>query len=179
MTANRAVMLEDMNTATDRETDAQSEKVVLATRFGDMEFDRAQAVHMPRGLPGFAGKRLFGLANLPQPHMQQFNLMQCLDDADLSFLILPLDPGIGIIDPADLESAAAGLNIAEDDLAVVLIVAIRDVGGRPEVSVNLRAPILLDTRHRIGAQYVLTNSNYPVRHVISDAVSAPAQQTDK
>lgn len=179
MTADRAVMLEDAETTAGGETDAQSDKVILTTRFGDMEFDRSQAIHMPRGLPGFAEKRLFGLANLPQPHTQQFNLMQCLDDAELSFLILPLDPAGGIVDPADLRNAANVINIAEEDLAVVVIVAIRDVGGQPEVSVNLRAPILLDTRNRVGAQHVLTNSNYPVRHIISGAVSAPAQQTEK
>lgn len=179
MMASRAVMLEDANTATDRETGGQSDTVVLTTRFGDMEFDRTQAIHMPRGLPGFAEKRLFGLANLPQPHLQQFNLMQCLDDAELSFIILPLDPAVGIVDPADLKAAAAAINIAEEDLAVVVIVAIRDVGGRPEVSVNLRAPILLDTRNRVGAQHVLTNSNYPVRHIISGAASGPAQQTEE
>ena len=147
-------------------------KIVIATRFGEIEFDKAQAIFMPRGLPGFPGARSFALTQLPHPGMQQFSLLQCLEDADLSFMILPLDVDSGIIDREDLEQAREALGIAAADMAVVLIVTIREQHGKPQISVNLRAPIFLDAQNRTGAQHVLGNSKYSVRHDLSAAPDA-------
>ena len=170
MTANEAVMLDGSVARV-----GDPGKIVIATRFGEMEFDPSQAIHLPRGVLGFPGKQTFALAQLPQPGMSHFSLLQCLDDPELSFLVLPFDIESGAIDRADLERARDELGIAADDLAVVLIVAIREVADRPEISVNLRAPILLDAQKRTGAQSVLTNSKYPVRHLISpQPPSAPS-----
>ena len=166
MTANKAATLE--RTDADAADEATGPgKIVIATRFGEIEFDQAQAIFMPRGVPGFPGKRSFALTKLPHKSMQEFSLLQCLEDADLSFLILPLDIDSGIIDRADLDQAREALEIAPENMAVVLIVTIRDHGGSPQISVNLRAPIFFDAQNRTGAQHILTNSKYSVRHVLS------------
>jgi flagellar assembly factor FliW len=39
----------------------------------------------------------------------------------------------------------------------------RDDAGT-HVSVNLRAPLFVDTRNHVARQYVMPNSKYPVRH---------------
>lgn len=174
MTANKAATLERTGTGAADEA-AGSGKIVIATRFGDIEFDQAQAIFMPRGVPGFPGKRSFALTKLPHAGMQEFSLLQCLEDAELSFLVLPLDIDSGIIDRADLDQTREALEIAAEDMAVVLIVTIRDHNGQPQISVNLRAPIFFDAQNRTGAQHVLTNSKYSVRHILSaDAADGAA-----
>jgi len=63
--------------------------------------------------------------------------------------------------------ACANLDIPIDDLGVLLIVTIRrDAEGNPQVSANLRAPLLIDTKRRLGAQYVFPSDSYPVRFPI-------------
>jgi flagellar assembly factor FliW len=140
--------------------------VVLDTRFGRFAFDPAQAIEFPRGILGFPSLRSFGLTSLPDPRLQQFMLLQCLTDVNLSFLVLPLTDGNGPIAPEDIDAARKELNISPENLAVVMIVSIRRVDADTQVSVNLRAPVLMDAGRRTGAQVVLTNGSYPVRHVL-------------
>jgi flagellar assembly factor FliW len=150
--------------------------VVLDTRFGRFAFDPAQAIEFPRGLLGFPAHRNFGLTSLPDARLQQFMLLQSLSDANLSFLVLPVVDGNGPISPEDLAAARKDLDISQENLAVVLIVSIRRVAGETQISVNLRAPVLMDAGRRTGAQVVLPNGDYPVRHVlVSRPTEAPAE----
>ncbi|MPY72338.1 MAG: hypothetical protein GEU92_19965 [Alphaproteobacteria bacterium] len=48
------------------------------------------------------------------------------------------------------------------------MVATRRIANKTQVSVNLRAPIIIDSASHTGWQHVLSNSRYPVRHVIAD-----------
>jgi flagellar assembly factor FliW len=145
--------------------------IVIQTRFGRFAFDPAQAIEFPRGVLGFPAHRSFGLTALPDARLRQFMLLQSLTDTNLSFLVLPVTGTEGPIAPADIASAREALGISAADLAVILIVSIRKVGGETQVSVNLRAPILMDAARRTGAQVVLSNGDYPVRHVL---LSRPA-----
>ena len=143
-----------------------AEPIVVDTRFGRLEFDPAQSIAMPRGMMGFPEHKVFALTAVPDPRVQNFMLLQSLTDSGLSFLALPLSLESGIIELRDIEAARQDLGIAAEDFAAVAIVSIRNVGGKAQTSVNLRAPVFLDARHRTGWQYVLTNGAYQVRHVL-------------
>ena len=152
------------------------DRLVIDTRFGPMEFAKDQSIEMPRGVLGFAEHRNFGLAYLPNKFIDQLMLLQSLTDPDTSFLVLPLNIDAGIIDEADLVSACQTMNIDPDQAAVVVIVTIRDVAGNPQITVNLRAPIILNSVTQTGWQYVLPNGKYSVRHTLT-AGSAPTPPT--
>ncbi len=141
--------------------------IIVDTRFGRLEFDPAQAIAMPRGMMGFPENKAFALTAVPDPRIRNFMLYQSLTDAGLSFLMLPLSFENGIIDRQDLETARQNLGIASEDFAAVAIVSIRNVSGKAQTSVNLRAPVFLDARNRTGWQYVMPNGSYAVRHVMS------------
>ena len=75
---------------------------------------------------------------------------------------------------------SSGLRLAElvgldpqdvdfDDSVVLLMVSTRQVGPATQISVNLRAPIVLDAHNRRAWQYVMPNSTYSVRQVIATA----------
>ncbi len=144
-----------------------AEPIIVNTRFGRLEFDSAQAITMPRGMVGFPENKVFALTTVPDPRVENFMLLQSLTDSGLSFLTLPLSLESGIIAFRDLEAARQDLGVASEDFAAIAIVSIRNVGGNPQTSVNLRAPVFLDARHRTGWQYVLSNSAYNVRHVLT------------
>ncbi len=50
------------------------------------------------------------------------------------------------------------------DTAFLLIVTVRSEGGKRSMTVNLRAPIAIDTGRRAARQCVLSNNAYSVRH---------------
>ncbi len=142
-------------------------RLVIESRFGTLAIAAESAITFPKGLLGFETYRSYALAELPERRYAQFRVLQCLDDHKLAFLVLPLDPESGVVDRADLAAACTNLGIPVEDLGVLLIVTIRrDADGNPQVSANLRAPLLIDTARRVGAQYVFPSDNYPVRYPI-------------
>ena len=152
---------------------ADDGKVELETRFGVMSFERANAIFMPRGLLGYSEHHDFALANMPDPKLEQFKLLQCLSQPALSFIVAPANMESGIIDEADVQTACRSLGVAEGSVAVLLVVATRKIGAATQVSVNLRAPVILDLNNQTAWQYVLPNNRYPVRHVIGTFPAAP------
>jgi flagellar assembly factor FliW len=121
---------------------------------------------------GYAEYRDFGLAAMPDPRLDQFKLLQSFSEPGLSFAVLPLAMDNGMIEPSDVADACKVLGVNFGDAGVLVIVATRQIGATTQVSVNLRAPIVVDTENHTGWQYVLGNSRYPVRHVIANAAPA-------
>ena len=129
-------------------------------------FDRTASIYMPRGLLGYAGFHDFALANLPDPKLTQFKLLQSLSEPTLSFVVAPIVLENDLIELADIEAACRTLSIAMADVALMLVVATRRIGAATQISVNLRAPVIVDTRNQAAWQHILSNHRYPVRHVV-------------
>jgi flagellar assembly factor FliW len=146
---------------------AMAESIVVDTRFGRLEFDPAQSISMPRGMMGFPDDKVFALTSVPDPRVSNFMLFQSLTDSTLSFLTLPLSLENGPHDIKDLEAARQDLGIDSEDFAAIGIVSIRNIAGKAQTSVNLRAPVFLDARNRTAWQYVLPNGAYNVRHLLT------------
>jgi flagellar assembly factor FliW len=140
----------------------------LLTRFGALALDPDRIILFPRGLLGFADQHHYMLADIPG-NGAAFKLLQSVDDVDLSFVVLPLDRSEGPIAGADLVAAGAALAIEEASLAVLAIVTLRADAARVDFTVNLRAPLLIDTARRLGYQHVLTNDAYSLRHPLPRA----------
>lgn len=147
------------------------EAVVLETRFGTYAFDADSEVHMPRGPLGFADHRRFALADLPQAIGERFKLLQSLEDADLGFVVAVLPQAAGLIDEADLEEACEASGIERGRAEFLLVVTIRpnEAGDGIAMSVNLRAPLVLDPERRVARQHVFSSSRYAVRQPLQAA----------
>jgi len=139
---------------------------IIKSRFGDISVEAGKAISFPRGLLGMPDRFNFILANFPSPKMQQFKLLQSLDDAALSFITLPLDVQNAIISSADIANACRDLQITEQNLALLLIVSVHRTPDQVKLSVNARAPIMIDAERRTGVQYVFQNDEYKVQHML-------------
>lgn len=140
---------------------------VIDTRFGRVALRKDNPIIFPRGLLGMPDKFHFFLTEFPSEKLHRFKLLQNLDDYALSFITLPLDLHNGIIADEDLIAASMELGIKTENLAVLLIVSVhRSVQGG-SLSVNARAPLLVDSSSRLAAQYVFQTDKYKVQHSIS------------
>ena len=146
------------------ETLPSDQELLVKTRFGVIAVQPDAVIEMPQGPLGFTQHRRFVLAELPNPKLQQYRLLQSLGDAEVSFVITPLQPESGLIALADIEEACSASGFLVSDALVLLIVTVRQELGRIATTVNLRAPIVLDAERRLARQIVLGNPDYPVRH---------------
>ena len=138
----------------------------IKSRFGDITVDTSKALLFPRGLLGMPEKFHFVLANFPSEKMRQFTLLQSLDDKAISFITLPLDVQNAIISPNDLHIACRDLQVNESQAAFLLIVTVHRGLDQVKLSVNARAPLVIDAERRTGAQYVFQHDTYKVQHML-------------
>ena len=154
---------------TTRQTQAAPPTAIMetiASRFGDITVDTDKAILFQCGLLGMPDKRRYVLAKFPSPKMQQFTMLQSLDDVGLSFITLPLELRNSILAEADVREACRELQIAETSLALLLIVTVHRGASQVKVSVNARAPLFIDAERKTGVQHVLPQDHYKVQHML-------------
>lgn len=145
------------------ESEDANEKLVLDTRFGRIEIDPASVMTFKSGLLGFSDAREFALIELDNEKYAQFRVLQCITDPTLSFIVFPPSLDNGLIDRADIEAAGKAVGIPFENLVVLLLVTVRRQQEGNSLSVNLRAPVLINPVALEGVQYVLPSEKYPVR----------------
>jgi flagellar assembly factor FliW len=143
---------------------ANDQPLVVESRFGTIMVAADSQISFPQGLLGFSDFHAFGVATLPDGKHPQFRVLQSLEDASLAFLVAPLNLDSGAISAEDMADACATLAIPREELGVLLIVTVRREGATAQVSVNLRAPVFIDSRRRVARQYVMPNARYAIRH---------------
>lgn len=143
------------------------EQDVIDTRFGKITLKKENPIVFPQGLLGMPDKCSFFLTEFPSEKLKQFKLFQCLDDFGLTFITLPLDMENAIITKEDLATACKDLDIPSGELAILLIVSVHRSATTVTLSVNARAPLLIDTKRMLAAQYVFPHDRYKVQHTIT------------
>ncbi|MEZ5931393.1 MAG: flagellar assembly protein FliW [Alphaproteobacteria bacterium] len=136
---------------------------IIQTRFGDLTVDPDKIITFDRGIYGFEHQRRFLLSQVPGwPGF--FNLLQAVDDPGLSLIVLPLEAGDGPIEPSDFKQACQTLGYDPVTTATIAIVTMREDRGDQVFTVNLKAPLLIDSQRRAGRQHVFASDKYPLRH---------------
>lgn len=164
-TDNSAIIASQMAGAAPEFT-ADGEEII-STRFGKIAIRRDKPMRFARGLLGMPEKMNFCLLDFPVKKFPQFRLLQSLDDDALSFITLPLELENSIIDREDIDKACKDLNIAAHDLAILLIVSIHRGPAEVKISVNARAPVMIDVAKREATQYVFQNNRYLVQQTLT------------
>ena len=135
----------------------------ITTRFGELSIDPAKVVTFDRGLYGLEHYHRFLLTSVPGwPDF--FKLLQSVDDPSLSLIVLPLEGADGSIDPSDVAQACDILGYDPSTTVIIGIVTMRDENDKHVFTVNLKAPLLIDSAKRQGRQHVFTSERYQLRH---------------
>jgi flagellar assembly factor FliW len=143
---------------------ASAQALTFTTRFGEVTLHTDKLITFAHGLFGFRECTQFGLAKLPNMEQSPLMLMQCVTQPAIAFLVA--DP------------AALGLTLTADDQAEALtetklsaattqfltILTLYDADNY--LTANLKAPVLIDSLHQTGVQYILSNKSYSTQHKV-------------
>lgn len=141
-------------------------KAVGQSSFGNFAAASEQSIVFPRGIPGFQDYQEFDLSPLPGIAQRDMALLQSVSPKDLTFVLQPHDHDLDLIQVEDLAEAAAQLELDLSDCCVMLIATLHPADEGYKTSVNLRAPVLIDTTRCLAWQVVLSNEGYPLRHML-------------
>lgn len=129
-------------------------------QFGELEYEADHVYRFPEGVIGFEHLRDFLI--IDDEDSQPFRWLVSLEDADLCFPLI--HPSL-VVGPYDVP-------VSYD--ATVFLVAI--LNEHPEQStVNLRAPIVINTAERTGRQVILDNDTLSVQHRLFPPVKATGE----
>ncbi len=141
--------------------------MVLETKhFGKIDYCEESIIKFDNGIPGFDHVKKFLLIDSPEEN-SIFKWLQCIEDVQLAFAVVnpfqikeDYDFEIG-----DDDTKALGIEDPEDVVVYSILVVPEDLA---KVSMNLKAPIIINAKGRKGAQIVLDTDKYTVRHYILD-----------
>ncbi|MGE5613334.1 MAG: flagellar assembly protein FliW [Bacillota bacterium] len=141
--------------------------MILETRyFGELEVDESGIIYFNSGLPGFDEVRRFVMIE-NEDKASPFKWLQGVDEPKPAFVIvdpfaIKRDYEINIDDETLNE-----LGIASPDTVAVysIVVVPEDI---TKMTMNLQAPLIINTENRKGKQLILDTERYGVRHYILD-----------
>ena len=131
-------------------------------RFGRVEVDEDDVFRVPNGIPGFPDLHRVALFHADDVDDDTLFWLQDLDNGELAFLCLV--PWSTFPD-YDIEFDELSLGIEDStDVRVLNLVTVRrdaegDVAG---MTVNLRAPLIVDVFHRSVQQVILPDTRWSV-----------------
>lgn len=141
-------------------------------RAGTLQVDEDSILHLPAGLIGLPGRERFVLLEFGEGI--PLGWLQCVDDPSLG---LPVgDPSLFASDyRVQLPRAEAeGLGLDAEGAEAVFLIVTSVSGGGHLVTGNLRAPLIVNTRTRVGRQVVLDRNDLALRAVVDPVAFARA-----
>ncbi|WP_368490688.1 flagellar assembly protein FliW [Clostridium sp. BJN0013] len=134
----------------------------LNTKYhGILEYSEKDIVVFKKGIPGFEHLKKFIL--VPAEENNLFYILHSVEDSNI---------GIVVASPFDIlrdyefdlnEDKAAELKIKnEEDIFVVNTVTLNSV--LENITINLKAPIVINIKERIGEQLILDKVEYPIKY---------------
>lgn len=131
---------------------------IKTRQFGEINIDDDKIINMPLGIPGFKDQKRYVV--LQKKETAPFFLFQCVDDPNLSFVVL--DP-VKVYPEYSLDEEDFETNIdwkfEKEGITCFAIVTIPQ--GSPEkMTANFMAPLVINNERKEGIQLILQNSLY-------------------
>lgn len=135
---------------------------------GSLEIEESKVIEFPTGLPGFADETEFVLLDLPDNPI--FQILQSMKSAHIAFIVTnPYQIYQDYTFQLD-ESILEGLQIKNEiEVAVLSIVTLKEPFNTS--TLNLKAPIIINTNLKQGKQNILTVEDYPSKASIAPTVA--------
>ena len=138
-------------------------RTCATTRFGNVTINEDNIIRVPHGIPGFEeNKDWYILGEQEHP----IKWLQNLEDGSIA---LPIMAPHAVCTEYDAKVPDSELETIRpenvDDLVLVCVVAIPP-DAPWDMTVNLRAPVVINKRLNLGCQVIALNEDYGVRHLV-------------
>lgn len=143
------------------------------TRFGEIEVKETEIITLPEGLVGFPEYTRYVL--LDHDKDSPFKWLQSVDEGSVAFVVMsPLmfRPDYSIEVTED-EVSGLGLEAVNDAVISVIVTIPSDP---KKMSANLKAPLIFNTKNRLGKQIIVKETEYQTKHFIIDEMKKFAKK---
>src|SRR5690554_3153584 len=128
--------------------------------FGVIEIGEKEILYFPLGIPGFENVKKFTLLGKKENEVPFFWL-QGVDDPELAFVV----NDNYFVDADDDEIKEIDAKDPDRILTLAIVTVPEDIR---KISVNLKAPLLINMDNNKGMQVIMKNETFPVKYYIMD-----------
>ncbi len=140
--------------------------------FGEIAVDDQKIINFDYGIPGFPESKQFVLLNDKEKEDGPFYWLQSVNNGETAFAVASPFLFYPSYQPKvsddDVNYAIGTTN--PDDITVLNIMVIPDNAG--DTTINLKAPVLINLQNNKGAQFIIENEEYGIRHRLCDDVNS-------
>lgn len=132
----------------------------LKTKFGPVQVEENMIISFPRGILGFADYHRYIILEKEQ---SVFSFLQSVDEPSLSFVVImpELVRADYSVELSDEEVELLQIGAPEDGKVYGIVTIPENVA---EMTVNLQAPVVINTKERLGAQLIISGDKYHTKH---------------
>ncbi len=138
---------------------------LATTRFGKIEFDETMVIELKGPILGF--EHLTKYIVLKHDQQTPFSWFQSVEDGSLAFVVMNPQVIKSNYEPEIPDEDVSLLDI--EDVQDVVLLSIITIRSKPAamISANLRAPIVINLKKKLGKQIVLEDASLPVQYEIT------------
>lgn len=138
---------------------------VKTAHFGEIEADESRVIEIIGGILGFEDQTRFVM--IDNSESTPFIWLQSLDRESTAFFVI--NPFLVVPEYVPEISDVDGQTLELQDPAQAMVMAIATVRRDPfRVSINLRAPVIINPEKRIARQIVLENTQWQIQHFLGE-----------
>ena len=149
-------------------------KTIATIHFGEIQYDEDSVFTFPDGIPGFEQLTKFVILTIDQ--YIPFQWLLSLDNPTLTFPIIRPNLICPEYEPKVSDYELRPIRLRE--LKDAEIYSITTIGAHPEeVTANLRAPLIINRRAKLGKQCILAEDTYSLRFSVlkNDIIPQPGK----
>jgi len=140
--------------------------IIQTKHFGDVEINEEDVLVFEYGIPGFDELTKFvilGKTDVESP----FFWLQSLEDSGVAFVIS--DPFNYVSDyEAEIDTTMAKFLGIEDENDAIIYNIVTVPEDISKTSINLKAPLVINTKNNKACQVILENERYKFKHIIME-----------
>jgi len=145
--------------------------MLIATKFfGEIDLEEDKIIEFPQGIMGFEGVHKYTLLyDIEEGEQPLVSWLQCIEEPGLA---IPVMNPLYIkedYNPVIEDSLLTSFGVMNDDNTLVLV-TVTVPADATKMTVNLKAPFIINTDTCIGCQIIVENNDYPVKYNVYDAV---------
>lgn len=144
----------------------------LLTKYGgEIIIDQSHIIQFPAGIPGFEEEKEFVLMDMSHVENIAFQALQSIYTPSLAFIVI--DPYMltnayeFTLDDATIERIAIK---HKEDVTIRVIVTVKS--PFEQSTLNLKAPIVINTREKQGKQFIIETDEYATKSPLASFVSS-------
>jgi flagellar assembly factor FliW len=124
---------------------------------GVIEYQEGDVITFPKGLPGFKDLKKYIL--FPVEENNVFNMLHSVDNLEIGLLVV--SPFLVVKDyEFDIEDALTKELKIENQADIIVLNTVCMNNDMKKATVNLKAPIVINNKEKIGEQLIIDNEKY-------------------